>query len=396
MAKRIRRIRDRLGRFRTDVLMPGQTVAGLGNIPGPESKRPRPVRERRVVARAGIPIIRRDPILNREEFEHFGCDVPALGPPTPDALVPDVVVPREFFGNLDLVMPDGVSIRFWGFRSPDNPAMFPNEAIRVRQGQVVHTPLKVRKNVHTIHHHGIEGTTFNDGVGHVSFEVKNRYTYQWRPHEAGTFFYHCHVNTTLHVEMGMYGMLIVDPPEGPGTAFEGGPVYDVEGIWAFDEVDPRFHKMSHHEGINCLFDKNAGQHFFRPEYFFISGTPSPFTELDNPPAPYVSPIVNATAGQRILIRMLCGGYTINRITFPFPVQIIAVDGIPLGGPANPRTQYAAPIDIPAGQPIEMTTAQRHDIYIPSAPAGNHAVTITFNDWVDDQEYATVTTFVIVQ
>ena len=51
----------------------------------------------------------------------------------------------------------------------------------------MHTVLESARNVHTIHHHGIEPSTFNDGVPDTSFTVKNQYTYQWRAARAGTF-----------------------------------------------------------------------------------------------------------------------------------------------------------------------------------------------------------------
>lgn len=56
----------------------------------------------------------------------------------------------------------------------------------------------------------------------------------------GTCFYHCHTNTVLHAETGMYGALIADPAEGPGTLLAGGPAYDTEAFWVVDEIDSRW------------------------------------------------------------------------------------------------------------------------------------------------------------
>jgi plastocyanin len=182
-----------------------------------------------VLDRPALPVLRREAIRDEEAFEQFACDVIDLSPATPDRVEPDREFFIEFFGNLDIVpirMPDGRDVRFWGFRPADGEANFPSDTIRVVEGEVIHGNLHVRKNVHTIHWHGIEPTSFNDGVGHTSFEVQSRYTYQWFASTAGTYFYHCHVNTTLHFEMGMYGFLIIDPPPPPRAARAGGAVHD--------------------------------------------------------------------------------------------------------------------------------------------------------------------------
>ena len=149
---------------------------------------------------------------------------PQESPETPHMVKPDVRFYREVYGNGKLRMPDGTELRHWGFEDEHGNRGIPSPLIRVREGQIVHTQLKSTKGPHTIHHHGIEPDAHNDGVGHTSFDVNTRYTYQWRAAEAGTYFYHCHVNTPLHVQMGLFGGLIVDPETGPGTLWKGGPV----------------------------------------------------------------------------------------------------------------------------------------------------------------------------
>ena len=172
------------------------------------------------------------------------CGLSPAAPATPGLVTADKTFNRDTFMGATQVI-NGVNVTIFGFTDSNMGGMaaqrFPAPLIRVNQGDIVHTVLNVMMGVHTIHHHGIEPSTFNDGVGHYSFDVQGTYTYQWQASQAGTYFYHCHTNTVLHAEMGMYGALIVDPPTGPGTAFAGGPAYQVEAIWAVDDIDTSWH-----------------------------------------------------------------------------------------------------------------------------------------------------------
>lgn len=313
----------------------------------------------------------RDPIA----FDAFGCNVRVDNIDTPDRLTPNIRFERQGPTELDIVMPDGQEVRFWTFRDKldGNSATrepWPAKPIRVRQGQIVHSTLHAQKNSHTIHHHGMNSSTYNDGVGHVSFEVTGSYTYQFQPSHAGTYFYHCHKNTVLHFEMGMYGFLIVDPPTGPGRLYEGGPRYDVEALWAFDDVDPTWRSLNHSAGL-CGDD--AGLNIFRPKYFMCSGVPNPRTKTD----PRV--VINAKVGQRILIRHLNASYSVVTTTFTgLAATIYGADGRPLQHPDFP---WAKPIQVPAGAPIETVAAQRRDIIIIPTKAGVYPVRTEFRDWI---------------
>ncbi|PAE44281.1 hypothetical protein [Bacillus sp. 7884-1] len=74
-------------------------------------------------------------------------------------------------------------------------------------------------------------------------------------------------------------------------------------------------------------------------------------------------MVNARRNQTILIRLLCAAYTKVKVTFPVEVVVIAIDGRSLGVP--PFGRYNHPYTVPAGKPIEMSTAQRIDVLIRS-------------------------------
>ena len=314
-------------------------------------------------------MITRDP----QAFDAFGCNVAVANMPTPDRLAPSVTFLREGPREVLLTMPDGKVVTFWNFTDGNDPSsanMWPSKAIRVRQGQIVHSTLDAKKNSHTIHHHGMNSSTYNDGVGHVSFEVEERYTYQFQPHSAGTYFYHCHKNTVLHFEMGMYGFLIVDPPTGPGRLFEGGPAYDVEAMWAIDDCDPRWHLLNHAAG---LCGEDAGLERFEPKYFMISGVTNDKTKTDKRAR------IDARVGQQILIRHLNASYSVLSTRIEgLDAVIYGVDGRGLG---DPRRPWSKPILVPAGRPFETGSAQRRDLIVRPTKPGTYRVVVEFRDWV---------------
>src|SRR3954466_7854289 len=99
-----------------------------------------------------------------------------------------VTLTRQVFGDGKLVMPDGVEIPHWGFTDETGVQSYPSLPVRINAGDLVQAELKPAKRQHTIHWHGIEPDSHNDGVGHTSFEVTGHYTYQSRarPPNPGT------------------------------------------------------------------------------------------------------------------------------------------------------------------------------------------------------------------
>ncbi|MBI2871696.1 MAG: carboxypeptidase regulatory-like domain-containing protein [Chloroflexi bacterium] len=164
-------------------------------------------------------------------------DPPTRSPSTPDKLRPTNCVPevmaaagfqatpgtsftvqRDLLHGMKLPTWDSAKeITFYVFRDKDNPTAaggnWPAATIRVPRGAIFHAETQGHgPPPHTIHWHGIEPTPMNDGVGHCSMEI-GHYTYQWQPNFIGTYFYHCHRNTVQHFEFGLYGMLLIDPPD---------------------------------------------------------------------------------------------------------------------------------------------------------------------------------------
>jgi FtsP/CotA-like multicopper oxidase with cupredoxin domain len=300
---------------------------------------------------------------------------------------------RDFFGSGKVVMPDGVEIEHWGFSDETGQRLLPSPQIRVLEGEVAQVKLTTGKKVHTIHHHGIEPDPFNDGVGHTSFETSGTYIYQWRATEAGSYWYHCHVNTVLHVQMGLFGTLVVDPfpATNPKRVFHGGPEYVVERYWVPYAIDPRWHTLNHAAGL-CGDD--VGLNNFQPKYFGIGGK---FQKAGNDPAnvfqapPITDPSVAITAqrGVPILIRILNGQYFPVSIDFGGAlVQAVSSDGRAFLNTANYSGKRGNAVPL-AQQPVRslpaITPAERYDLILNQAssplPAGVYNVTVRFLHWI---------------
>ncbi|MFZ7125109.1 MAG: multicopper oxidase domain-containing protein [Desulfobacterales bacterium] len=348
----------------------------------------------------------------------------------------DPVLPnRRFRLNLmnrfDLDLPSNVANRvgtdelaMWVIRNrdADPDESFPSPLLRMVQGEIIHAEVDTSTDTHTIHWHGIEPTPMNDGVGKHSFEINGTFVYQFQPNEAGTYFYHCHKNTVLHFEMGLYGGLIVDPPAPAGSGLTapyttGGPGfvagklraqdttellrYDIEKIWMVDDLDSRWHEPEPHHNHN-MQDCNASNpvapdtfyrygdatrmgefelNDFHPDIFTVSGV---VMNVGSGP-PFVGTInntsirIDAAVGQTVLLRYANAGYTIQELTLPVDATVIAWDGHPLGVGGFHR--FSRPYVVPAGKPIRTTTARRFDIIInPGQPVSGMA-DIRYYEWI---------------
>lgn len=349
--------------------------------------------------------------------------------PTPDVTTPSpgAIFERRGLHDQTLNVPGAGNVLMWSFesravnggRESADAQGWPAPTIRVREGETVHSIMGSRTGPHTIHHHGIEPTAANDGVGHLTFEVGGgQYAYQWRAAEAGTYFYHCHRNTTLHFEMGMYGMLIVDPDEvhpvvgrapfadgGPGVTLVGDTptVYDVEAIWVADDIDARWRNLNVADGIQEIdADARTGfmsindpdnprLHEFNPTYFVVSGQAAP--AVDNGTNLIAGAGATLRIGQKMLVRALNASYCTTVWKFPTSLQgtVIAQDARTLG--RSGFGSYSQPFSLASiGHRFTFTTAQRHDILIDGSTAtftGNHLVEIEFRHWITNQILRTV-------
>jgi FtsP/CotA-like multicopper oxidase with cupredoxin domain len=358
----------------------------------------------------------------------FSCNVPEASPATPGFVTSTQAQslsalpktdPRSirslrrfdrFFETMNLVL-GGRSLEFWVFKEESGGTVFPSPTIRVVDRDLLQVKIKTKKGPHTIHFHGIEPDAFNDGVGHTSFEADD-YTYQWRAGDPGTYFYHCHVNTTLHVQMGLWGALIIDPdptddpalPAGYKRLYKGGPVYKAERIWGVSSVDARFHGLNHAAG---LCGEDEGLHDFRPTQFLIGNQAQTNGAISRAEAtgaqppfrpPITDPSIALTIGKNEpgLLRIINATYYPVELTIgpsapsegPPKVEFAASDGRPY----RETTRYSGVVETgavvrlrrPATQFL-MSPAERHDVLVntqdtPLLP-GKYPVQLRFLHWL---------------
>lgn len=97
---------------------------------------------------------------------------------------------------------------------------FPAPVLRARQSQ----PIRIRVINHldeatTIHWHGLRIPIAMDGVPFLSqppIQPGEHYDYEFTPPDAGTFWYHPHMNSIEQLSKGLVGAIIVEEARDPG------------------------------------------------------------------------------------------------------------------------------------------------------------------------------------
>lgn len=150
-----------------------------------------------------------------------------------------------------VTMPDGNVMYAFGFNDTGvmGQVMFPAPLLWANLGDqveinFVNLGFKYRPDLmdpHTLHFHGIHSVPYMDGFPELSFAIPmgQSFTYKFTAEYEGTHMYHCHVEAVEHVQMGMYGPLVV---YGGAQKKIYGRSYSREYIWLLSEFDSRWHK----------------------------------------------------------------------------------------------------------------------------------------------------------
>ena len=207
-------------------------------------------------------------------------------------------------------------------------------------------------DAHTVHWHGFpQASSVFDGVPDASIAINMgaTLTYYYNVKDAGTYMYHCHVEATEHMQMGMLGNLYVHPRQNRladgtplnqnGSTFvhaagntyayndgDGSTYYDVDYPIQIGSFDKAFHDASY--TVQPL--PFAGM---RDTYFVLNGRGYPDTvrtedmstgtKVTQP----VHSLITADPNQRILLRISNLNVTqFNTLgTNGPPMEVIALD-----------------------------------------------------------------------
>ena len=209
---------------------------------------------------------------------------------------------------------------------------------------------------HTLHWHGfVNAIPLFDGVPELSLSVPvgRDLSYFYRPHDAGTYMYHCHFEDVEHVQMGMTGMVFVRPkqnntpvgsdPVGTKYAYndgDGSTRYDREFAFMITELWSAAHWRDAHIQVSDWTD-------YDPSFWLLNGRGYPDTiapngvrdangnltsadpRLQSQP---ISSLITCNTGDRVLLRMSNLGYQNHAMSVDnIDLQIVAKDASLLKG-----------------------------------------------------------------
>jgi hypothetical protein len=264
---------------------------------------------------------------------------------------PDVICMHLAAGDGFINMADGTLQYIFGFNNVTGTteadvimasmlgATFPAPVIVLPQGKkfyltLTNVGMMMRPDLfdpHTVHYHGFpNASAVFDGVpdSSISINMGASLTYFYNLVEPGTFMYHCHVEATEHMQMGMLGQLYVTPvqdgteyqdPDGSGRVYtkfayndgDGSTGYDVTYPIQIASFDPVFHNASitvqplPFALMDDLYPMLNGRGYpdtVNPDPLTNTAADEGYGEM-NRASQKMSALIEATAGQKILLRV---------------------------------------------------------------------------------------------
>ncbi len=317
---------------------------------------------------------------------HLRLEVAELNGASPDNTEPVVQFP----------IAPGVKPGFWVF-APKMAGMatenfeslrarpmlrLPSPVIRVEQGDRIEITLENSHYMpHTIHFHGVdhpfvdESGEGNDGVPIASempvMPGRDR-TYNLTPRQAGTMFYHCHVQPHLHIMMGLQGMFVVEenaPDNWVQTLNVGGGQVRAPSKGVQEEYDREYdlHYFDIDTELNEIIQSSNDPRVITDEMhnryditdatfdlFTVNGRSFPYTFRES--------LVSVEPDERVRLRVLNGGSgPLALHTHGHKPTITAFDGVPVPTPARITRDV-----------FMLSSAQRVDLTLDTTNDGLHS------------------------
>jgi FtsP/CotA-like multicopper oxidase with cupredoxin domain len=246
--------------------------------------------------------------------------------------------------RVDLV--SGGDTRVWAYNGS-----VPGPELRITLGDTLRVTFRNDlSEPTTIHWHGVRVDNAMDGVPGVTqaqVEPGQTFVYEITPPDAGTFWYHSHLNTSEQIERGLHGTLVVEEPTPQPWSQDAVWVVD---DWLLDqqtvEIDPDF-----------VTDRDIEHNGREGNLVTVNGS-----------APYV---FEARPGERVRLRLVntSNGRVYRPSLDGLEAIVIAVDGRMVRDPFALDGFELAP-----GNRVDL------DVTMPS-DEGSHEVASDFDDEV---------------
>ena len=280
-------------------------------------------------------------------------------------------------------------------------ANIPAPTITVKEGEELYLNLTnvgmiMRPDLsdpHSVHWHGFaQAAPVFDGVpdSSITIGMGASFPYFYLANDPGTYMYHCHVEATEHMQMGMLGNLYVEAKQNtlPAQSFpngfshtpwnettqtgnryayndgDGSTRYDVEVPIQITSLDPVFHEASITVQPLPFAD-------MKDRYFLLNGRGYPDTVRTSTPClpqtdhdagssngetQCVNALVTATPGQRVLLRLSNLSVTeyVTIGTNGIPMQVVGRDARLLrGDDGSPQYYTTNSINLGGGESADV-------------------------------------------
>ena len=263
--------------------------------------------------------------------------LPTPSPYHPDDLSPDPSLFTTYiFGFRDVTGQTDAQILNQKMKAQHSAPMFWLQEDQQFRLELRNLGLQMRPDLtdaHTVHFHGFKNAIpFFDGEpsSSVSVPMNRAFTYIYRPHDPGTYMFHCHVEDVEHVQMGMTGLVFVRPAQNGNTSLHPSGKYvfnDSDGSTGYDrEFGMMLTEMwvdSHWADSHIQLPEWSD---YKPDFSMINGRVYPDTLAPNgqgfdgngdliapdghPNLQYnpISSLVNCNAGEQVLLRFANLGF----------------------------------------------------------------------------------------